>query len=232
MGLFDFFKRSTASRELSASKDLTPAEKDLLSRISKINARGENITPELYQQLRDFEMDWLERHYDFNTIEGVNAIPIRGDLPGAPAPNSSIKGHTGEVYYYLRYKAYKHEETGNTELALACMKKSVALVKCRSYYFIDDCYPLAKMLARAGYVKEAYREKHLADLVFPALAMSDSIIEDEIKRGNEARDFAWLQINIPEQCPKSLSGYRRMKTQNSKNYQFLKARAAELGRSI
>lgn len=232
MSLFDFFRKATLTDRSNASSDLTPAERNLLSQISKINARGGDITPELYQQLRDFEMSWLERHYDFNTIEGVNAIPVKRGIPGAPSPNSPIKGHTGEVYYYLRYKAYKHEEDGNIELALACMKKSVALVKCRPVYFIDDCYPLAKMLARTGYIEEAYREKHFADQEFPTTAMSDDILVAETKRGDEARDFAWLQTNLPDKCPKSISGFRRMKTQNTKNYQALQAAAAELGRNI
>lgn len=226
MGVFDFF------RKRASTNDLSPTEQALLDTISKINARGGDITPELYQQLRDFEMAWLERHYDFNTIEGVNAIPVKSGLPGAPVPSSSIKGHTGEVYYYLRHKAYKHEVDGNIALALACMRKSVALVKCRPVYFIDDCYPLAKMLARVGYIEEAYCEKHLADQAFPTTALSDDILVDEIKRGNEARDFAWLQANLPDKCPKSISGFRRMKTQNTKNYQALQAAAAELGRNI
>lgn len=182
--------------------------------------------------MRNFEIDWLERHYDFNTVDGINAIPIKRDLPGAPTPNSSIGSHTGEVYYYLRHKAYKYEESGNMELALACMRKSVALVKCRLHYFIDDCYPLAKMLARAGHIQEAYREKHLTDRIFPTLAMSDDIIVAEIRRGEEIRDYTWIQSNLPDRCPKSISSFRRMKTQNTKNYQALKNLAAEKGRKI
>lgn len=48
----------------------------------------------------------------------------------------------------------------------------------------------------------------------------------------ETHDFAWLQENLPNQCPKSISGFRRMKTQNTKNYQALKQAAAEMGREI
>ena len=226
MGVFGFF------RKRASANDLLPAEKVLLDTISKINACGGDITPELYQQLRDFEMAWLERHYDFNSLEGVTAIPVAKNIPRAPTPKSPMPSHTGEVYYYLRHKAYVHEDNGNIELALACMRKSVALVKCRSVYFIDDCYPLAKMLARAGLIDEAYQEKRAADRAFPALAMSDEILQAEIKRGNEARDFAWLQANLPDKCPKSISGFRRMKTQNTKNYQALQQAAAELGRNI
>lgn len=58
------------------------------------------------------------------------------------------------------------------------------------------------------------------------------VLAAESLRAQEETDYQWLQLNFPEQCPKSLSGYRRMKTQNSRNYQSLKACAAELGRSI
>lgn len=58
------------------------------------------------------------------------------------------------------------------------------------------------------------------------------ILEMEAKRKEEEKDYAWIKKNIPEKCPKSASGYRRMKAQNTKNYQILKQLAAELGREI
>lgn len=58
------------------------------------------------------------------------------------------------------------------------------------------------------------------------------ILAREAMRLQEDQDFAWLQANLPDRCPKSISGFRRMKTQNTKNYQALQAAAAELGRNI
>lgn len=365
MGLLGFLKKE------NRSVDLLPEEKRLLQRVSKINSSGRDITPELYQQLRDFEVAWLERHYDFNSLDGINAIPENKNVPGVPGPSGSVRGHTGEVYYYLRRKAYEHEDSGNMDLALACMRKSVALVKLRPYYSADDCYPLVKMLARAGYVEDAYKEKAITDACltnlradinqsvakksvrnakslgtdlvimdaqgstcpecakyqgrvysisgrsrkFPkvpdfyftsgtvhkgcshmfwpyidgvndpdlkhtlsvhplqnkaygkdivtfsnrpfaddrtdackkkaAAAIAeleqrssrqnnydDNMIEIEALRGQETRDYLWLQENLPDKCPKSLSGFRRMKTQNTKNYQALKQMASNMGRNI
>lgn len=54
----------------------------------------------------------------------------------------------------------------------------------------------------------------------------------EAKRREEENAFLWLQINIPDKCPKTVTGYRRMKTQNTKNYQLLKALAAQKGKEI
>jgi len=57
----------------------------------------------------------------------------------------------------------------------------------------------------------------------------DHMIETEAARGEDARNFAWLQGHLPDMCPKSLSGYRRMKSQNTKNFQKLVAAAKEHG---
>ena len=58
------------------------------------------------------------------------------------------------------------------------------------------------------------------------------ILAAESERAQEEKDFEWIQENIPDKCPKSISGYRRMKTQNTKNFQILKQLAAEKGRNI
>lgn len=116
------------------------------------------LSPDKYQNLRSFEEKWLEQHYDLNSIVGVESIPLRKNLR---CPMTS--GVTGKLYYYLRKKAYNHEDAGNIELALACMKKSVALVRYEDYYLPDECYPLVKMLARNGYLDEARKEKNIID---------------------------------------------------------------------
>lgn len=344
---------------------LTREERILLDKISKINIFGGELTNDLYQQLRKFNANWLERNYDFNSIEGISRIPVSRNIKGAPQPKGPMKSPTGEVYYYLRHKGYKYESDGNIELAIACLRKSVEILKCQGFYDPEECYPLVKMLARAGYVEEAYKEKEdidkrcidvhslaqnriMTDLnwnpngdlvimdahgsacsecakyqgrvysisgkskLFPKapdfiiqgrgvhegcshsfwpyehgisndhltytlsvhplkdkrhcsdiVAFSnrpfvddrteeckcaaeeflnerrkehdrkqryfDTMIETEAKRGQEARDFKWIQENITDKCPKSITGYRRMKTQNTKNFQALKQAASELG---
>lgn len=52
------------------------------------------------------------------------------------------------------------------------------------------------------------------------------------KRKKEEQDFAWVQQHLPDMCPKTLTGFRRMKTQNTKNFQAICAKAASLGRKI
>ena len=229
---------NTVQVPISAAKNtispaaLTFSEKSLLEQISRLNKKNKDISADLYQQLRDFEMAWLERNYDFNSLPGIESIPVIKNIPRAPAPSGPMQGHTGEVYYYLRYKAYKHDEAGNHALALACMRKSVALVMCRDYFTVDDCYPLVKMLARMGYADDAYSEKRKIDQLFGIRDNDDHMIKAELQRGKELQDFLWLQEIFPDKCPKSISSYRRMKTQNTKNYQLLKQLAADYKRNI
>lgn len=376
MGLFSFLKKKPRQNGGSPNNDLSASENALLSQISSIDARGGYVTPELHQQLRDFQMQWLERHYDFSTLDGINSIPVIDNLPGAPTPssNSPVKSPTGEVYYYLHFKARQYLEAGEFDLAIACQRKSNALIKLHSrhaYWGRDESLFLVKILARAGFVEEAKREKDAIDSYYRAAAKrtdleitkrtqiaaadfatdliimdahgsvcsecakyqgrvysisgnnrlfpkapgffftlgcvhegcghtfwpyihgvndpdlkytlsvhplqnmaygkdivtfsnrpfvddrteeckraaaevaekqaaeaatkkryEDNMIEIEAARGRDQRNYIWLQTNLPEKCPKSLSGFRRMKNANTKNYQLLKQAAAELGREI
>ena len=45
-------------------------------------------------------------------------------------------------------------------------------------------------------------------------------------------EYDWLWENLPELCPKSLSGYSRMKNSNSANFQKIVAAAKEKGFDI
>lgn len=51
------------------------------------------------------------------------------------------------------------------------------------------------------------------------------------KEANRA-DYEWICQNLPDIAPKSLSGYSRMKSNNTPNFQNLKQKAAEFGRKI
>ena len=42
-------------------------------------------------------------------------------------------------------------------------------------------------------------------------------------------EFEWITDNLPDIAPKSLSGYKRMKNSNSKNYQNIVSKAKEKG---
>lgn len=209
------------------------------------------ITNEEYQYKRRAAEAWLEAHYDLNSAEGIRSIPETGDLPRPPDSDSDgFRDYTCDVDYYLRFKSAWFEDAGNIELAVLCLKKSNAIrMATKRGYKKDDYYTLVRLLARSGLVKEAQEERRKIDKFFqgytidnligtgPMLTkeerhMEDSDIEREVQRGIDKRDYKWLQENLPDICPKSYSGYKRMKNGNTKNYQKLAARAKEMGRDI
>lgn len=57
-------------------------------------------------------------------------------------------------------------------------------------------------------------------------------IEYVARERKDHADYAWIRENLPELLPKTFSGYRRMKTTNTVNFQKLQARALELGYKI
>ena len=58
------------------------------------------------------------------------------------------------------------------------------------------------------------------------------MIENAKTKRKDMQTLQWLQENLPSIAPKSLSGFRRMRTTNSKNYQKLVAEARKLGKEI
>ena len=93
----------------------------------------------------------------------------------------------------------------------------------RSFYFetVDKKLVLYKVEIPGQSEDEAeviYQHEHLIAL--------------EAAKAQEEQDYAWLQKTLPDICPKSLLAYRRMKAQNSINYQALQQSAARLGRNI
>lgn len=323
---------------------------------------------EVYSEVRKSEREWFEKHYDLSTLESIANIPERSDLPKPPG-NSP----TGEVYYFLRYKARQFEMSGNIKTALICMRKSIVLMQLKfgATYGREECYTYVRMLARNGFEEEARKAKlhfenyydtgidteklnqfhrvckQAADLrtdllimsvqgsvcsecaryqgrvysisgqsnMFPRLPATiaktgvvhkgcthqffpyihgstnpkmdytlmvhplkdksfgrniiafsnrpfvddrteeckkaaeaarerrkvaklnkqrynEIMIEREVEKQNDYQDFEWLRTHFPDKCPSTPSGYRRMKTQNTKNYQLLKQLAANVGREI
>lgn len=113
-----------------------------------------------YQKMRQAESDWIETHYDLNSINGINKIPVQ---KGLRCPFTT--GVTGQLYYILRRKAYEHEKNGRMRLAVACMSKSseLAILDYGTRIQKQELYPLVRILARDGQVDEAIAEKEYID---------------------------------------------------------------------
>lgn len=90
---------------------------------------------------------------------------------------------------------------------------------------VDD-RPPADIAAALQFMQKAQEEAEHRQYLW------DHMIEVEAERGKSKRDYEWLQQNLPDLCPKSYSGYMRMKTQNTRNFQRLQAAAKALGKEL
>ena len=84
------------------------------------------------------------------------------------------------------------------------------------YETLDGDFTLSRV--ENIYRETIYKGKHLIE-------------RDHILAKTEA-DYTWLQSNLPENCPGSLTSYRRMRTQNTSSFRALKELAAEKGRAL
>ena len=136
-----------------------------------------NSTNTDYQTFRKAQADWLEQHYDLNSLDGIRSIPVSSNLP--KYPTSGSMDVTGDLDYYLRQKAHEHETNGNIDLAIECLKKSNEIrYKKKSGYRKDDYYSLVRILARNGRVSEAQKEKAKIDKFFGS-SDNDALINSE-----------------------------------------------------
>lgn len=55
----------------------------------------------------------------------------------------------------------------------------------------------------------------------------ESKVREKERNKKQEKDYAWISENLPELCPKSLGGYKRMANSNSANYQAIVAAAKE-----
>ncbi len=165
MGLFGFFKKAKKESSAQISIHLEPMFPD-------------PISPEEYDRKREIERQYLESKYDFNSVEGINAIPvsIHEDHP------ELICGVTGNIEYFLQFKAAQHEKDGRVELALACYRKSNEIMPLRSdvYYDKDRYMRLPQYLRKLRRFDEAKAEeekiqKHFVSIDLKADRLKESI---------------------------------------------------------
>ena len=84
--------------------------------------RISNTNNQAYLVERDREIERLKSRYDFNSLEGIEAIPVPCEEPNSGSA-------TGRVEYYLRSKCFaEHWDAGHTELAIACLRKAQELM--------------------------------------------------------------------------------------------------------
>lgn len=239
MGLFDFLKKkSKFPPKRTDILEIYTAEPSPV--IKKLQAILNDETKSLdernaaYLAIRDEEERRLNEAYDFNSIEGINSIPV-------PCREVNGGSATGRVEYYLRGKCFFDRwNAGKTELALACLRKAQELMFVSEMIWKrPDFLRLVEYLYEVGNDEEAETQlRRIDDFCKENNLPNDDpygearMIENAKTKRRDMQTLRWLQENLPSIAPKSLSGFRRMRTTNSKNYQKLVEEAKKHGKKI
>lgn len=146
------------------------------------------LSPEEYQAMRNEEVLWLEQHYDFTTIAGINAIPVK------PMPTNAPTGNvTGQVEYYLLKKAEQFKKDNDVDMAIACYQKANQLMPyCRTFYTRDYFMRLPNYLRKLRRFDEARHEEAKIDKLFPD---SSTMSAEQKKSVEKNRQIAFTQNN-------------------------------------
>lgn len=145
MGFFDFLKKNSTTPQGIMSDPNAAIEKK----------------QETYLAMRDEEERRLNAAYDFNSVEGIQSIPV-------PCKEVNGGSSTGRVEYYLRGQCFfRHWDEGQTELALACLYKAQDLMYISDMIWKRrDFLRLVEYLHKAGKHEEADRELSRIDNFF------------------------------------------------------------------
>lgn len=146
MGIFDFFKKRLINEEQVYEKSRLSMEKNQIILNDETKSTDERNAA--YLAIRDEEERRLNEAYDFNSIEGINRIPV-------PCKEVNGSSATGRVEYYLRGQCFfKYWNAGKTELALACLRKAQELM-----FVSDMLWRRADFLRLVAYLYEAGRNE-------------------------------------------------------------------------
>ena len=134
-----------------------------------------------------------------------------------------------DVYEYETHGTVSFNQHGNIQKAEINIWRNPTLAqgKATGWFFTFRTFDSGLELYEA-------KTNLKRDIYGQALAVykHPSIIEWERQRAQDLENYQWIQSHLPTMCPKSISGFRRMKTMNTKNYQKLVAEAAKLGKSL
>ena len=124
--------------------------------------------------------------------------------------------HSIQVFYeWEKITKYIYNDSGQAEMIY------VDPIQNSNRPFRDD---------RSVYEKRKYEESQQKRIKKESSEIWDA--ESTRKYAKRVIEYEWIEDNLPDLAPKSLGGYTRMKHTNSKNYQRIKEKAAELGKVL
>lgn len=192
MGILQFFQkiRNIRSNGVASSELRKPT---ISNQTQSTKSDLSNDTNLQYLATRENEVLKLEQAYDFNSIEGIESIPV-------PAENINGNSPTGRVEYYLRGKCFfDHWEAGRIDLALACLRKAQELMYVSDMIWKrPDFLRLVEYLEKAGYSEEAKIELEKIDDYF---SVNNEWLDNVKRQLDSAKDLETDLIEVRASCP-------------------------------
>lgn len=210
---------------------------------------NDNFNQEEYDKFNNERIKEFTDRYDLTSVAGIRSIPIE-EAKRYPDGGRSVVYMPEQI---LSRKATEYKNNNQYDLAIECLRKVNELYPLSFYeYTRNDYERLVDFLVLAGRFDEARREhkeidklhgtrlEELHKLQDFCASMGDETREDYQKRvidpyiqeSKDREQYYWLLENIPDIAPKSFGGYRRMKNNNSTNYQKLVDKVKSNGKNI
>jgi len=210
MGKFLDFIRQTwkESREWDghSTTELPPPEPPARP-VEHVRTSDDTLTNDEYSKTRQREIEALESRYDLKTVAGINAIPVPKNRE---APQGFMPSVTGKIEYYLSLLASQYQREGESELALACMKKANELMPMSSTVYNRDTYMrLPRYLRKLRRFDEArVEEEHLERLLITMADKMSDAAEARLEQSAEIFGTDLVELPYSRACCSECAKYR------------------------
>ena len=183
--------------------------------------------------------NWYDPKYIISNGKQYNMESV-ADIESMVSPTFIFKdwmcgyGITGSLDYVVRMKAAKLREKGLIPESDACYRKAIYLMRKSGVpYDMTPYLYLAKELLREGRFAESEEEEEKIYKLFKTTRESvNSDAESRPYITQEDREYYRIKYLLPDIAPKSISGYTRMKRENTANFQKLYNAAINAGIEI
>lgn len=181
-----------------------------------------------------------DRLFDTFSVDDIKSIP------------TPLYKYTDTPVYNLEYHLIMHRgRTDNQALETAISLKAIELMKSNGGYVLNDYLTLISNLMKVGnfevadkayedtvnYLRAKYKENNLD---FDEILKNKKYNNENYqylkqifkKRWKQLQEYNLIIEHLPDEAPKSYTGYARMKTMNTKNYQSLVTKMKDKGFDI
>lgn len=181
-----------------------------------------------------------DRLFDTFSVDDIKSIP------------TPLYKYTDTPVYNLEYHLRMHRgRTDNQALETAISLKAIELMKSNGGYVLNDYLTLISNLMKVGnfevadkayedtvnYLRAKYKENNLD---FDEILKNKKYNNENYqylkqifkKRWKQLQEYNLIIEHLPDETPKSYTGYARMKTMNTKNYQSLVTKMKDKGFDI